>query len=327
MKVLVLLNESAGTLAASPTADEPRRVREQFAAHGVEAEVVVVAAGELEAATRKALLRCAARAAVTPDGAAPPDDAENSDGFDAIVAGGGDGTLNYIASELAGTGTPFGVLPLGTHNHFAKDLGVPLDLDLAVAALARGSRRDIDVGEVNGKLFLNFSGIGLHPLVVRHREAQRAALGRGKFLALFVAMWRVLRRPPVVRARLDLPGGQSLRRITPSVIVCNNPHQMKVFGVENVSYADRGVLNVYVAKSTNWLGLVWLIVRAAFRTLDNARKFESLAVPELTIHTRRPTTRVSIDGEVVDLETPLRYSVRRGGLTVIAPAASDAAGA
>src|SRR6185503_2272868 len=110
----------------------------------------------------------------------------------AVVAGGGDGTLNTIAAALAGTGKPFGVLPLGTHNHFAKDMAVPLDLAAAVAALARGVARgrfrDVDVGEVNGRLFLNFSGIGLHPLVVKHRDVQRAVLGRNKFVAMCVAL-------------------------------------------------------------------------------------------------------------------------------------------
>src|SRR5436190_655962 len=137
--------------------------------------------------------------------------------------------LNESAAALAGTGKPFGVLPLGTHNHFAKDMLVPLDLDDAAAALARGVARsashDVDVGEVNGRLFLNFSGVGLHPLVVKHREVQRTVLGRRKFFALFVALFRVLRRPPVLRALLETDA-MSVKRITPSVIVCNNPHQM-----------------------------------------------------------------------------------------------------
>src|SRR6185503_10902419 len=110
----------------------------------------------------------------------------------AVVAGGGDGTLNTIAAALAGSGKPLGVLPLGTHNHFAKDIAVPLDLDAAVEALARGvargESRDVDVGEVNGRLFLNFSGVGLHPQVVKHRDVQRALLGRKKFFAMFVAL-------------------------------------------------------------------------------------------------------------------------------------------
>jgi diacylglycerol kinase family enzyme len=300
-KALVLLNESAGTLAASREGDEPARIRAGFAAHGVDALVRSVSPDDLERVSREAA-----------------EDATVA----AVVVGGGDGTLNTIAAALAGTGKPFGVLPLGTHNHFAKDMAVPLDLDAAVAALARGVARgryrDVDVGEVNGRPFLNFSGIGLHPLVVKHRDVQRAVLGRRKFVALFVALLRVLRRPPVLRARLETPAF-AVTRITPSVIVCNNPHQMRVFGVDNVSHADRSILNVYVARSTNWAGLVWLIVRAAFRTLDSARKFEAFTLADVTIHTRRRSARVSIDGEVTDLPTPLAYRVRRGGLRVVEP--------
>jgi len=301
MKAVVLLNESAGTLAASRDGGEAARIRAGFAAHGVDADVRSVSPDDLERVSREA----AADAAVA-----------------AVVAGGGDGTLNTIAAALAGTGKPFGVLPLGTHNHFAKDMAVPLDLGDAVAALARGVARghfrDVDVGEVNGRAFLNFSGIGLHPLVVKHRDVQRAVLGRRKFVALVVALLRVLRRPPVLRARLET-AAFSVKRITPSVIVCNNPHQMRVFGVDNVSHADRSVLNVYVARSTNWAGLVWLIVRAAFRTLDSARTFEAFTLTDVTIHTRRRSARVSIDGEVTDLPTPLVYQVRRGALRVVEP--------
>jgi diacylglycerol kinase family enzyme len=301
MNALVLLNQSAGTLAASQTSDEPERIRRGLAAHGVDADVRAVAPEDLDPVAREAA---------------------RSDAFAAVIVGGGDGTLNTVAAALAGTGKPFGVLPLGTHNHFAKDVGVPLDLDAAVAALgrglARGAFRDIDVGEVNGRPFLNFSGVGLHPLVVKHRDVQRAVLGRNKFVAMFVALLRVLRRPPILRVRLEAPG-LGARRFTPSVIVCNNPHQMRVFGVENVSYTDRSRLNVYVARSTHWAGLIWLIVRATFRTLDSARNFEAFTLPQLTLRTRGPTTRVSIDGEVTDLPTPLEYTVRRGSLRVVEP--------
>jgi diacylglycerol kinase family enzyme len=301
MKALVLLNESAGTLADSKSDDALSTIADAFAAHGVEADVRAVAPDRLHAVAQ---------------------DAARDPSLSAVVAGGGDGTLNTIAAALAGTGKPFGVLPLGTHNHFAKDMNVPLDLAPAAAALARGvargEARDVDVGEVNGRLFLNFSGVGLHPLVVKHRDVQRSVLGRKKFLALFVALFRVLRRPPVLRVKLESTA-MTVRRITPSVIVCNNPHQMRVFGVENVSHPDRSLLNVYFAHSTNAFGLVWLIVRAAFRTLDSARKFEAFTLKEVTIHTRRRSARVSIDGEVADLPTPLHYRVRRGALKVVVP--------
>jgi diacylglycerol kinase family enzyme len=301
MKVLVLLNETAGTLAGMDSAEARRRIAGGFRAAGVGVEV-----------------RAVDPARLGPEAGAA---ARADSGFDAVIAGGGDGTLNAVAAALAGTGRPFGVLPLGTHNHFAKDMNVPLELDAAVAALAHGNTRDVDVGEVNGRLFLNFSGVGLHPRVVRHREAQRAARGRNKFVALAVALVRVLRRPPVMRVRID-GGGRGVRRLTPSVIVCNNPHQMQVFGLAHVSYPGRGVLNVYLARSTTWLGLAWLVVRAAFRRLDSAADFESMSFTELAISTRHRTARVSIDGEVAHMAPPLRYRVRRGGLRVIVPADS-----
>ena len=137
-------------------------------------------------------------------------------------------------------------------------------------------------------------------------------------LAGLVALARQLDRLPVLLVWITTRG-HTVRRITPSVIVCNNPHQMRVFGVDNVSHADRSVLNVYVARSTNWAGLVWLIVRAAFRTLDSARTFEAFTLTDVTIHTRRRSARVSIDGEVTDLPTPLVYRVSRGGLRVVEP--------
>jgi diacylglycerol kinase family enzyme len=300
MRVLVLLNQAAGALARTDADDEPRRIRAGFAAAGVDARVESVEAKDL--AVRLAAFR------------------EAKDGpFDAVIGGGGDGTLNTIAAALAGTRTAFGVLPLGTHNHFAKDLGIPLDLDAAVAALARGSPQDIDVAEVNGRLFLNFSALGFHPLVVKHREAQRSARGRAKFLALFVAVWRVMRVLPLMRVTLTCGGATVVRRLTPSVIVCNNPHQMRVIGVEAVSHPGRALLNVYLARATRWPGVLWLILRAAARRLGGARTFEALALPEVTIDTRSRHARVSIDGEVTDLRTPLRYRVRRGGLKVIVP--------
>ena len=299
MRVLVLLNQAAGTLAASQSGDEPARIRAGFEAAGVDCEVRSVPGAELDPAARRA----------------------GAEGFDTVIAGGGDGTLNTIANALAGGPVAFGVLPLGTHNHFAKELNVPLELDPAVAALARGVTRDLDVGEVNGRIFLNFSGLGLHPMVVKHRDAQREALGRRKFVAMFFALLSVLRRLPVLRARIWF-GDTMVRRITPSVIVCNNAHQMEVFGLAGISYPDRGMLNVYLARATKWYGVVWLIIRAAFRTLDTARNFEAMVLPEFTVETKSRHARVSIDGEVTDLRTPLVYRVRRGGLRVIVPAPS-----
>src|SRR5215218_5753655 len=313
-KVLVLLNEKSGTLASSATHDEPQRIKAGFESRGLRADVKSV---------DPAKLRETARAA-------------KEGGYAAVVAGGGDGTLNAIAGALLGSEMPFAVLPLGTHNHFAKEMKVPLDLDAAVAALAdaisKGQVKDLDVGTVNDRLFLNFSGIGLHPQLVRQREVEHKAIKRHhvlrsvlrkftKILALLFAFLRSLRRLPVMRVLITSGGsGETVRRVTPSVVVCNNPYQMKVFGLENVSYTDRSVLNVYVARATGPIGLVRLLLASAFRRLDNVREFETISQQSvrINVHRRRNVT-VSIDGEVVEMKTPLEYGVRRAGLKVVVP--------
>jgi diacylglycerol kinase family enzyme len=116
--------------------------------------------------------------------------------LDAIVVGGGDGSVGTVAGVLAGTGVPLGVLPLGTLNHFAKDLGIPTDLAGAVAVIAAGQTRDVDIAEVNGKPFVNNSSIGLYPHMVIHRDRQTRLLGIGKPLATLLASLHTLQRFP-----------------------------------------------------------------------------------------------------------------------------------
>jgi diacylglycerol kinase family enzyme len=135
---------------------------------------------------------------------------------------------------------------------------------------------------------------------------------------MIVAFLHVFTRFPIIRVKLITPE-QMVRRITPSVIVCNNPHQMKVFGVESASVPERGLLNVYVARRTGRLTMIWLFIRAIFRSLDTAKNFEAVALREVTIDTARRHARVSIDGEVTDMRPPLKYKVRETGLRVIVP--------
>src|SRR5947199_3052283 len=93
-----------------------------------------------------------------------------SNGARAVVAGGGDGTVSAVASALVGTDKALGVLPLGTLNHFAKDLCIPLEVVGAARNVCEGREVSVDVGEVNGRVFINNSGLGLYPHIVRRRE-------------------------------------------------------------------------------------------------------------------------------------------------------------
>jgi len=298
MKAVVLLNESAGTLAGLDVADAQQQIARGFAAAGAQADVRFVQPRYLRALAQEA--------------------ARGSE-FDVIFAGGGDGTINTIANVVADSGKAFGVLPLGTHNHFAKDLKIPLELDDAIVALVQGRTIDLPVAEVNGHLFLNFSAIGLHPEIVMDREAQREQTGRGKWPAMAVAMARKLTTPTVHKLMLSARGHTIARR-TPSVIVCNNPHQMEVFGVKEASVPERGLLNVYVTTRAKRRTLVWLMFRAAAGAIDeNTPHFEAMALPELRIDAKRRALPVSVDGEVMDLTPPLVYRVRERPMKVIVP--------
>jgi len=296
MRWTIIMNDAAGTIAKLGGDAVVSKLKEQLAHHGIEADLQPVPAKELTASAKRAA----------------------TSGCDAVLAAGGDGTLNAVAIGLLDTGVPFGVIPLGTHNHFAKDLGIPLELADAIAALSTGQSTDLPVGDVNGNLFLNFSAIGMHPRIVKHRDAQRETLDRGKWPAMFIAMWRAMVRFPIIRVVLTAGDARRVRR-TPSVIVCNNAHQMEVFGVENASFPDRRVLNTYVAKPRGRMGMIWLMIKAMFGALEPAKNFEVIAGPRMQIETRRSTVHVSIDGEIIDLQSPLVYTVRERSLKVIVP--------
>jgi diacylglycerol kinase family enzyme len=236
-----------------------------------------------------------------------------------VVAGGGDGTINAVAAVLVGTGVAFGVLPLGTLNHFAKDIGIPLDLDGAVATIASGVRRNVDVGEVNGQIFLNNSSLGLYPDIVRDREKQQHRLGRGKWLAALWATVGALRRYPFLSVRLRLDDGQDQARRTPFVFIGNNEYIMHGFSIGARSRLDTGKLSLYVAQRPGRLGLLRLAWRALWGRLAQERDFDVLSAELLEIDTRHKRLRVATDGEVTVMVTPLRYSIRPGALNVIVP--------
>ena len=247
------------------------------------------------------------------------------DGASMVIGGGGDGTLSTIAGQLAGTGVPLGVLPLGTLNHFAKDLGIPLELDPALDVIAQGHSAEVDVGEVNGRVFINNSSLGLYPEVVRDRELQQHRLGRGKWAALLAASVHACRRYPVLSVQMEVDG-RSYQRRSPFVFVGNNEYQMEGFGIGERSRLSDGKLSLYVTQRTGRFGLLRLAVRALVGRLRQARDFDMLTARELVVHTRHRRMRVATDGEVGWLDTPLHYRVRPRALRVLVPGAASKTG-
>ena len=235
-----------------------------------------------------------------------------------IVAGGGDGTVSTVAAALVDTGIVFGVLPLGTLNHFAKDLGIPLELADAVAVLAHGEAGRVDVGEVNGRIFVNNSGLGLYPDIVHDRERQQKRLRRGKWPAFVWATLSALRRYPFLFVALVVDGKEVLRK-TPFVFIGNNEYRMEGFAIGERSGMEDGLLSLYVAQRPGRWRLLQLAIRALTGRLRQARDFDAILATEIVVQSKKKRLRVAADGEVTVMTPPLHYRVRPASLVVMRP--------
>ena len=238
-----------------------------------------------------------------------------------VVAAGGDGTVSSIAAAVIDSGKTLGVLPLGTLNHFALDLGIPFELEAAAQTIVAGFTTEVDVAEVNNRIFLNNSSLGLYPIIVRERQ-KRERLGFGKWPAFFWATIQALRRYPLLDVRLRV-NGEMLALTTPFVFVGNNEYAMNLLNIGLRERLDRGVLSIYITHRTSRLRLIVLALRAVFGRLRNDRDFLALRSNEVKIQSAHKRLRVAFDGEITVMEPPLEYRVRPRTLRVIVPAESD----
>ena len=245
-------------------------------------------------------------------------------GGTAVVAAGGDGTINAVASMLVGSDLCMGVLALGTLNHFAKDLGLPLVLEEAAAAIADGSPRAVDVGEVNGHLFVNNSSLGFYPGMVLERERMKKA-GRNKWLSLLVASVRGLLRFHQLSVCITLAeknedgAGKKIVRTTPFLFIGNNEYTLQGAAAGTRVRLDGGKLHLALAPGATRWSLLRLSIAALRNRVHQAENFESFCVEEFTVEQKRRRSRVSLDGELRKIAGPLRYRTRPGALHVLCP--------
>ena len=294
MRIAVIVNQGAGSVVTGQVSAES--LRQSFQQEGTEAEVHVIPGDQILETAREAVAR----------------------GLDAVVAGGGDGTIHAVASVLAGGPVPMGVLPLGTLNHFARDLGIPTDLDEAIRLIPRGEARALDLGEVNGEVFVNNSVLGFYPPVVKVRDWERRELGRGKWLATVSALFKVLPRMPSLHVRIKADGLE-VHRKTRFLFVGNNEYVMRAFSFGARERFDSGDLYLYIANTPSRLGLAGLALLSLVRDLKLTRRFDRWCLPELTVETRLKAIPVYLDGEVTLMTPPLQYRTRPHALRVILP--------
>jgi diacylglycerol kinase family enzyme len=301
-RLCVVVNREGGTARGLGPDTLQARLATAFAEAGAEAAIELVPGSGMTAALERAR------------------DQVRAGRFDGVVVGGGDGSVNGAAKLLAGTGIPMGILPLGTLNHFARDLGMPADPEEAAAAIATAGPRAVDVAEVNGEVFVNNSLLGAYPYMVADRERRRREHGLGKWPAMALAFLRMLWRFPRRRLTLCLPDGHVPVR-TPSLMVGVNEYDPRNFEIRRNNGLDGGELWLLVARHRHALGFAWFAFRLVFGGIDQARDFDVLHLTELEVRARPSRLPVATDGELLRLRPPLRYRIRPGELRVLAPPA------
>lgn len=231
-----------------------------------------------------------------------------------VVIGGGDGTIGCAAQARLGNKGTLAILPLGTRNHLARELGIPLDLEGAVSVAAGESSRRIDVATVNGAVFVNNASVGFYPLLVRWRDAESRRLP--KWLATISAGWAALRQ--LRHHRMHLQVGESGRAVrTPILFVGNNRYVLEPGRIGQRTALDDGVLSVFAVSARSRIGFVWFAVRTFLGLGDPSRDFAALGeCDRLTVYSRSRAIDIALDGEVRRMAPPLQFELLPHALKV-----------
>lgn len=237
-----------------------------------------------------------------------------------VAVGGGDGTLGCAAGAIvkAGGKAVLAPLPLGTRNHLARELGLPMDIGEVAKLIAAGSTRQIDLGEVNDRTFVNNASIGFYPEMVRAREAEQEARGLPKWLANWPAAWAVLKRARHHRLRLSIEGREQAVQ-TPMLFVGNNRYALETGKVGVRESLEDGKLSIYAVDTKRPPAMIGFALRTLIGRADLERDFAALGeaeTMEVRMHAR--SVDVALDGEVIRLKGPLRFRALAKALTVIA---------
>lgn len=294
MSAIVILNCGSGNAG---NVDLPERLRSMAAELGVTCDIV---------STRhpSEVIEVARKAA--------------SSNYDVVIAGGGDGTINAVASELAGTGKRLGVLPLGTFNYFAREMGVPVELEAAFRTCFEGDTRSVTAGEVNGRMFLNNASIGLYPVLLAVREQTYRQWGRTRILAYWAVLRALLRLHLNMKLTITWDGNRRSIR-TPLLFVARNAAQLEEFRVPGVRCITEDGLSVYALRSMGRLGLLRVAWHVLTGKLQPQYDFDMVCTSAIRVESRRMLRTVAFDGERVKMLSPIEFRVRQAAFRILVP--------
>lgn len=241
-----------------------------------------------------------------------------ADDFDIIVAAGGDGTINSIATLIKDSDAALGVIPMGTFNHFAKDTGIPLDLEGALLNLFFGEISLVDYGTVNEKVFLNNSSLGYYPIAVLERDKEKSQGKLHRKMQMAYAFLKTAIRFPLLEVQTEDKNHKNT--ITTSIIfIGNNHYNISPFAIGQRSRLTEGILSGYASTCTNIPCAITLAFLTLTNTLALSEKFRRLTFTEGKITSKKTLLNVAIDGEVYKLPPPLHYKMYPRALKVILP--------
>ena len=240
-----------------------------------------------------------------------------------VVAAGGDGTLNAVASQVLGQGVPFGILPQGTFNYFGRRYGISQDTEPALRGLLGGELRPVQVGLLNGRLFLVNASLGLYPQLLEDREAYKQRFGRSRLVALWSGLVTLLRAPRQLSLRLEYEGRvRDLR--APTLVVGNNRLQLEHIGIDPTEL-DRNRLVAMATRPVGTLALYGLLLRGLFSRLGDAEHVVNFAFDRLAVSIRgRRRVKVAMDGEISWMDAPLEFKVSETPLPLVVPVDAQA---
>ncbi len=253
----------------------------------------------------------------------------SAEGFDTVIAAGGDGTISGVASALRDSGARLGVVPMGTFNFLARSLDIPEDPAEAMAVALDGVDASLSVGDVNGRIFLNNASIGAYASVLDVREGVYRRWGRSRLAAhwsVLVAMLN-LYQPLTMRITID---GKVVTVKSPMAFVASSAYQLEQYDFDGIDAVKDGNLALFVAPNSGRLMLLWRAAKILCGGVRRGADYQMFIGRDILIETRRGAGLVARDGERERMAGPYRFRLMRDALTVkvpraVVPAASESA--
>lgn len=237
---------------------------------------------------------------------------------DVVVAAGGDGTIRTVAELISGTGIPFGVVPCGTFNFFARVHRIPEDREQALRLSLGGKVRAVRLGEINGRKFLINASLGLYAKSIEEREVATARFGRKRIVVVLSTIATLLKPHRLLTVRMKTAESQETRS-TPMIFIGNNSLQLRNLKLSVAKCFRDDMLAVVTLKPVRGWEMLRVIWRGINRTLEKEERLAQACTDSLVIETRRAIQTVALDGEMFEMRSPFRVSPVTDAILLVVP--------